>query len=196
MANQIESSLPKEYLQLEYIQTNGNQYIDSQIILNVNSRIEVDARLATTTSATAHVLYGNSYNTNNRLTLNTANNNNSISRFGGKSYTGNLYRSGRHVWSSDKNGVYIDGEIIGEWNGDITDFEHTTSFYILADRTIGVQLKALTGTRIYGLKVYENDNLVADMNPVLQYSTKKPGLYDKINNRFLINIGTDEFTYQ
>ena len=183
---------------LEYIQTDGNQYIDSQIKLNGNSRIEVDARLTTSTSITSYVLYGNSYDTNNRITLNPANRDDAASRFDNKPYVGNLYRSGRHVWSSDKNGVYINGEIIGKWDGDITDFEHTTSFYILADRIstgTGVQLKALTGARIYGLKVYENGELVADMVPVLQYSTKKPGLYDKINNRFLINIGTGEFTY-
>lgn len=186
-----------DYMTLEYIQTNGNQYIDSQIILNKNSRIEVDARLTTSTSTTAYVLCGNSYDTNNRITINPANADTTVSRFGGKPYTGNLYRSGRHVWSSDKNGVYIDGEIIGEWEGDVTDFEYTTSFYILADRTsTGVQLKALTGTRIYGLKVYENGELVADMIPVLSVSQNRPGLYDKINNKFLVNEGTGEFTYQ
>lgn len=37
--------------------------------------------------------------------------------------------------------------------------------------------------------------LVANMTPALRNS-KKPGLYDDINNRFLTNIGTDEFTYQ
>lgn len=187
-----------DYMTLEYIQTNGNQYLDSQILLNGNSRIEVDARATTSTSTTSYVLCGNSYDTNNRITLNPTNRVDATSRFDGKPYTGNLYRSDRHVWSSDKNGVYIDDEIIGEWDGDITDFEHTTSFYILADRIstgTGVQLKALTGARIYGLKVYENDNLIADMIPVLQYSTKKPGLYDKVNQRFLVNQGTGEFTY-
>ncbi len=188
-----------DYMTLEYIQTNGNQYLDSQIVLSANSRIEVDARPTTSTSTTSYVLYGNTYNSNNRITLNPTNGDTATSRFDGKPYVGNLYRSGRHVWSSDKNGVYIDGEIIGEWDGDITDFEHTTSFYILADRIstgTGYQLRALTGARIYGLKVYEDGELVADMVPVLQYSTKKPGLYDKINDRFLANIGEGEFTYQ
>jgi hypothetical protein len=186
----------KDYMTLEYIQTNGNQYIDSQIKLNWNSRIEIDARPSSSTAD--YTLWGNAYDVNTRTIFSTSNKDTAVSRFGGKSYTGNLYRSGRHVWSSDKNGVYIDGEIIGKWGSDVTNFEHTTSFYILANRIstgTGVQLKASSGTRIYGLKVYENDTLVADMVPALNISQSRPGLYDKVNNRFLTNIGTGEFTY-
>lgn len=181
---------------MEYIHTNGNQYIDSQIILNSNSRIEVDARLTTSTFTTSYFLFGCSYDTNNRITMNPTNGN-SKTRFNGALFTGNLYREGRHIWASDKNGIYIDGEKAGEWDITPSEVQHTESFYILADRgTTGVQLIALTGARIYGLKVYKNNTLIADMIPALSISKSKPGLYDKVNKRFLTNIGTGEFTYQ
>lgn len=185
------------YMTLEYIQTNGKQYIDSQINLNGNSRIEVDARPTTSTSTTAYVLCGNSYDTNNRITINPTNVNNSTSRFNGAKFVGNLYKEGRHTWATDKNGLYIDGKKVGEWDTAPSEIQHTESFYILADRgTTGAQLIALTGARIYGLKVYKNNTLIADMIPALSISQSKPGLYDKVNKRFLTNIGTGEFTYQ
>lgn len=195
--NRDEFKVFGDYMILECIKTNSKQYIDSQIKLNINSRIEVDASPTTSTATNDYALCGNSYDTKNRITINPANKNTAISKFGEKSYTGNLYRPGRHTWAADKNGLYIDGEKVGEWGGDVTDFEHTTSFYILADRTsTGVQSKALTGTRIYGLKVYENGELVANMVPALSVSQKRPGLYDITNDRFLVNIGEGEFTYE
>jgi hypothetical protein len=148
------------------------------------------------------VLIGSSYDKdnsdNNRITINPTNGNTYITRFNGAKYTGNLYREGRNRWAVDNRGIYINDEKVADWDVTPSDFQHTHSFYILADRIstgTEVQFKALTGARIYGLKVYENDILIADMVPVLQYSTKKPGLYDKINDRFLTNKGEGEFTY-
>jgi hypothetical protein len=158
--------------------------------------------VGTSTSTTTYVLIGSSYDkdnsNNNRITISPSNKDTEITRFNGAKYTGNLYREGRNRWAVDNDGIYINDEKVADWDAAPSDFQHTTSFYILADRIstgTGVQSKALTGARIYGLKVYENDILIADMVPVLQYSTKKPGLYDIKNDRFLANIGTGEFTY-
>lgn len=194
---------PGGYMALGYIQTNGNQYLDSQILLNGNCKVEIDARPTTSTSTSAYFFIGSSYDTdnsnNNRISINPTNIYNANTRFNGAVYKGNLYREGRNKWAVDNRGIYINDEKVADWDVTPSDFQHTHSFYILADRIstgTGVQLKALTGTRIYGLKVYKNGELVADMIPALQYSTKKPGLYDTVNKRFLANIGEGEFTYQ
>lgn len=48
-------------------------------------------------------------------------------------------------------------------------------------------------SRIYYLKIYENDNLVHDYIPVLKNNI--PAMYDKITKQFLYNSGTGSFSY-
>lgn len=195
----IEEFAPDQYTLLDYIQTDGGQYINSRIILDSNCKIEVNATLVSSTSS--YVLFGNSYDgtnsENNRITCNVCNLDASTSRFNGAEFKGNLYREGRHTWAIDSNGLYIDDIKVGDWNTDPVEFTHASSFYIFGDRRSdgSVELRAKAGTRIHWVKVHKNNELVAEMVPALRNS-KKPGLYDTINKRFLTNIGTGEFTYR
>jgi hypothetical protein len=40
---------------------------------------------------------------------------------------------------------------------------------------------------LYGMKIYKNDVLIADLVPAIRDSDTKPGLYDLINEKFLVN---------
>ena len=50
--------------------------------------------------------------------------------------------------------------------------------------------------KLYKLKIYdENDTLVRHFIPVIRKADNKPGMYDKVTGNFYTNLGTGEFTY-
>ena len=191
------------FIKLSYIKTNGSQRLDSGITLDSDYRVEIDAQLGN--GSLKWMLFGNIEN-DNAFELNGANTGNTANRttrFGNAECTSNLYRAARTKYAVDKTGIYIYDEQsvewkkIGSWDATPNNFTHANSFYILSERNgDSVQYSARQETCLYGLKVYRNDNLIADMVPRISLSHGRPGLYDKINDRFLINIGTGEFTYQ
>ena len=59
--------------------------------------------------------------------------------------------------------------------------------------TIGTsKVYRLTNTKIYGVKIYRNDILEADIIPVIDLNDTIC-MYDKVSNRFLYNAGTGNF---
>lgn len=196
----LENIDGNKYIKVSYIQTNGDQYLDSGIVLDSNCRVEVDALLGD--GSLKWMLFGNTGDTNNIMPIelngaNTGNAANRTTRFGDTTNTNNIYSygSGKRTYAVDKTGIYIDDKKV-DWQGTPSDFSHETSFYILAERYGDtVANKARTGTQIYGVRVYKNGDLIADMIPRISIFHGQPGLYDRINKRFLTNIGTGEFTY-
>lgn len=182
------------YSPLFYLQTDGSQYIDSGVALSDNCEIEITASVPYNMSG-ARALIGNSEE-GSRVILNLQSAASSKSYFGGADFASNLTKYEVPVtYRMDKTGIYVQGEKLGNWSK-VPDFDHQRSFYIFAERTdSGAQNIALAGAKIYNIKLRKNNALIADMVPQLNISQNKPGLYDKINNRFLTNIGTGEFIY-
>lgn len=48
--------------------------------------------------------------------------------------------------------------------------------------------------KMYYFKIYDGSTLIRDFVPMFQISTRKYGLYDKVNNVFYPSIGPDEFS--
>ena len=48
--------------------------------------------------------------------------------------------------------------------------------------------------QLYGCKIWDDDILVRNFVPCYRVSDNKPGLYDLVNDEFLTNSGTGEFT--
>lgn len=182
------------YSPLFYLQTDGNQYIDSEVALSDNCEIEITASVPYNMSG-AKALIGNSEE-GSRVILNLQSAASSKSYFGGAEFASNLTKYEVPVtYRMDKTGIFVQGEKLGNWS-EVPDFDHQRSFYIFAERTdSGAQNIALAGAKIYNIKLRKNNTLIADMVPQLNISQNKPGLYDKINRRFLTNIGTGEFIY-
>lgn len=194
------------YTPIEYLESTGNTatYINTGIKPNYRTtKIEVDAvlELATGKYDTAGVLFGlRQYPTYTIGIRDVGTNNEQYFQFGSERYfkqdTGFLYGS-RHVFVLSKNGFSIDDTFFSYSRE--YDFEQSTyDIYMFAcnddyQSTINnPKPRSYTPAKIYYFKIYDNDILVRDFIPVLDYN-KIPCMYDKVENKFYYNQGTGDF---
>ena len=191
--------VPEEYRQVEYIQSNGNQYIDTGVYLleEDKNEIEMEFTIIHTTWRNSNypVIFGTrSSNHNPDQMVIMREQDRSFFRVECGNYInyGNIfpYTSGEKYTIKWSNGHL-------KFNNNIYKIDcstKTTSAYPLALFTLndGGNYKAYnshTGTKkIYYAKIKINNTLVRDFVPVYRKSDNVAGLYDTVNNVFYNNI--------
>ena len=194
--------LPAEYQEVEYIQSNGTQYIDLNIVATSIQRQYIEFGWG---SGSPRVLNG-SYDKN--LT--------------DGSFSGLVYISGhprlfiypaaspsidcgylppqdytKQYYDIDMRGdaycCNINGTIyIGEQNKNIST---TLSMYLLYCHTVDDYYSSQKARgRLFSYKLWQNNNLVRDLVPCYRKADGVIGLYDLVNGTFYTNAGTGSFT--
>ena len=188
--NASQNILPSEYTQLDYIKTNGNQYIDTGVYGNLN--IEIEIKASRMTLDTANQLLFGSIGNNYSITINLGSAN--TTRFGTKSYSLKAYdyitADRPSIFICNKNGITIDGTLTGSFN-ETNDFTTETTLLLMTAQNGSTKLIG----KIYYCKIYDNGVLIRNFIPCYRNSDEEAGLYDLINNIFYTNQGTDEFVY-
>ena len=98
---------------------------------------------------------------------------------------------GRHTISADKNGIVIDGTVALTTNN-TEEFQSTHPMSIFAGG--GETSQDGDYWRIYNFIIYENDEVVRHFIPCLN-ENDEPCMYDVINKNAYTNAGTGEFYY-
>lgn len=173
------TGIPKEYTQVEYIESTGTQFIDTNITISkaVPSCMEYDMQVMSWndgySGANGYLqLQANSsyINTSSRCNVkvdynsgktNYYNNDNLVLTKDWSSYNG----------SSVKVGIFKLGDASNTWHSSTSNFS----------------------MRLYSLKIWYNNAMYRYYIPVKRNSDGKPGLYDMINKVFYVNSGTNEF---
>ena len=182
------------YLQLEYLEATGTQYIDTGIYGNQDTALEADVdvqtdsyqRVSGTFNDTAKAItlgWNSSVDTSKPLTI----------RFGDQSLgNANIPRLpyGRNIIKLDKNGYYINGTQVKTIEN-VTDFETTGTIWIF---NTNPSTGPMSG-KIYNLKIYDGKKVSHNYIPALRKSDMKPGMFDKVTGNFYTNVGTGEFKY-
>ncbi len=181
--------LPDGYTRLQYIQSSGTQYIDTQYTGNQNTEI-IAKSLATTTG---RYIYGVATSSNTRaITAYISSSGNwrmsssATAVSNSTAYTLNKIHNTKH----NKNGVWVDGVQIGSYTS-ITNF--TTPNYLVI---FGVNTGTPTGQsgiRIYSLSIKENNVLKRNFIPA-KNSSNVLGMFDTVSGTFFTNAGTGTFT--
>lgn len=180
--------LPDDYIQLEYIQSNGNQRINSELIMKVS--IKIDCKFQTT-NVGGNVLYG------------TSTSNNELTAWGGSS--GYYWRFGKIASSptpnytptninhvvQDKNGIIINNVKQSTYSGSFT-FTNSELIYIFGHPKQTSYGNA--SMKLYSFKMYDNDILVRNFIPSKRKSDNVIGMYDMVSMQFFTNSGTGSFT--
>ena len=175
------SRLPSEYQEVEYIESDGNQYINSNISCDQNSKVEVEF----SSSATACGVLGSQANAIG-LTLNFSND--SSTRWGTYALFGytSCLDGDRHIIEFSRDGLY-DNKTLA-WTP-------TQNTFTTGDIWVGKINGAGTSNqkKIYYAKIWNNNTLVRDFIPCYRKSDNVIGLYDLVNNQFYTNAGTGTF---
>ena len=172
----------EQYKKVEYIESTGTQYIDTDFVFNNNCRLV----LTGSNFSGACILHAS--NVYNSYGMSISINNGNLYW----SYNGDLKIStnaaGKHTIDGYRSKVIVDGVQI--YN--TTTANTTTTFKeirLFASR-LGVDFGKL---KFFSLQIYDNDVLARDFVPCYRKSDNMAGIYDKVTNVFFTNSGTGTF---
>ena len=194
-----ENPYDRLYTKLEYIESTGTQYIDTNYYLNSND-IKIKTKVYTQDMPTGEQnIIGNQDSMTGRFIL-------------------GLYN--KYIFGYSRNGSKDDNVVSETFNGaNIFDIEvdynysthikqltvngnTTTSNYNNTISNSNVTVKLLRGAddsqyyfigRLYYLQLFNGDYLIRNFVPAVRNSDNAVGLYDEVYDVFYTNSGTGEF---
>lgn len=189
--------LPEGYQELNYIESTGTQYIDTGVIPNPATDVEITAESIESTSATRYLFgvengsarYLISVGASTGVYMFTSGNPNSNRIVSSVNpYT----NPRRHIHKIVDGKYYIDDTLQGELT--IATLQNAPSAWIFAaSNATTVPAGNRSKWRVYACTITQNNELVRDMIPAEHMEDGKVGMFDIANNVFYTNAGTDEF---
>ena len=161
--------------ELEYIQSTGTQYFDTELVVNKSDTYEYEIDALFTSSSwggtNGYMQFNSSISLNNRAKIKVV--------YNGATHVESIYVNNELVSSTDWSNSYSGTDVkIGILKmGDANDSWYTS------DPQIG---------KIYSLYVRKNNILIRDYIPVLDWNGVAC-LYDKVNRKMTYNSGTGLF---
>lgn len=194
-----------KYGLLDYIQSNGSQYISTDMFPSGYEHFLIDfeptENQGDNTWAVAggrrqnitcdgYVIFGNAFG-NTRLDCFGKNADISNTMPLSRHTIEYIFTDSNHVIKYDNNTYQIDGR---------SSVELPYNFTLFAANSSGTVSAGMKG-RFYSFKEWDDSSnldssLIKHYIPVLRYSDSKPGMYDLCNDKFFVNKGSGEFTYE
>lgn len=181
-----DGSAPSGYTLLTYLQSNGNQSIDTGIDINSMSYFELKSAFSSNTnnnnvygvgwsSKESNILFASGYIYN---------------QVGLRNISAN-YDVNDHVYKWDSSGIYIDS-IAGTAN--TSNIPTGARIRLFATAYGGTfDSSRISYAKMYYCKMYDDQTLIRDFIPVKRNSDNVLGMYDLVNDVFYINSGTGSF---
>lgn len=198
--------LPDEYVELEYLQSSGTQYIDTGVVGNLNTEYEITVKNNSSITSGVYAIFGSRTSaTENIITTVCANPLHSIlNDFGDTTTTRQmptrtsaemLHRYKITNGKSQRTLTDLDtgwtDTVTTTYSGSLTT---PTNLYIgYAGSISGISDIANLQGNIYGCKIWNNDTLIRDFVPARRLSDNVLGMYDIVSQQFFTNAGTGEF---
>ena len=195
-----KGKLPIGYKELEYIESTGTQYIDTGVVPNQDTCLEIDYEPSTYSafsglklicgardsdypsstfffSGTYNTIYM-TYGTNDRQTFQVPN--------------------GRHVLKNLKNKIYVDDILKNTYSEQ--SFTLNSSLLIFTGRCPSTNPNHLEGNidarfsqyKLYNFKMYDDTNIIKNFIPCIN-PQGKIGMFDTVTQTFFGNQGTGTF---
>lgn len=189
-SSQATTILPSGYTQVDYLQSDGNQYINTGFNPNNNTSLEIKASNITLVDFLA--LFGSRTGATNQFWNYAGANGGIISRYGTLSYQyATITNSQTFKLKQDKNQIYFNDSLI--YSHATQTFTSTYPVFLFGVNDTGTKTYGMSG-RIYYTKIWDNGILVRYMIPCKRNSDNVLGMYDIVNNIFYGNAGTGVFT--
>ena len=187
---EIQTLLPSTYQQVEYIESTGTQFIDTGIVAGVGARWEIKYTYINSASQSQNGASSTSNLNSSRFVF--ANINNSLYMAIGISFSWSKpldYNPHIYILDKPNNKTWIDSESRIVLNGFTSSLK---TLYIFHRNTDTPENFKHNG-KCYYSKIYDNNVLIQHLIPCYRKSDAVIGMYDIVNNTFIINIGTGTF---
>lgn len=179
------------YQQVEYIQSTGTQYINTQYIPSSNTSIEIKASSSSTTNVCLYCARGSGHtNTYTAFLL------------GGTSLRVDYYnttysittttRERVYIYKQNKNLVYVDDVLLKTMPE--AEFSSGYNMYLMASHNEENGISNKGPIKLYYCKIWDGETIVRDFIPCYRKSDNVVGLYDTVNDVFYTNAGIGVFT--
>ena len=178
------------YKELEYIESTGEQWIDSDCIFNINSTIE--SKFCFTQNVGYYAVPYGCENSANVLGISSLGPNGIVyTHFGNKrDVTIGASVGNKNIYIQNKDGVWVNGQKKASYTNAIVS-DSSQNIFIFARSGANGSASRISYMKFYYLKIYDNDKIVRDFIPVLD-KNNKPALYDKVEGKFYYNQGNGE----
>lgn len=181
-----------KYTKLEYIESNGTQYIDTGFKHNQDTRVVMNVQpTASSLSSNVFLFDGASGNTTRKGVFYHA----SASKWAvdyksdsNRQYISNTATNANFIIDYDKNVCTINNETI---TFTASTFQSTVNMALFATNYNGT-VQAYVSAKLYSCQIYDNGILIRDFVPALR-SDGIAGLYDAINDKFYVSSGSGNF---
>lgn len=204
---QAKKSEEKEPIWLEYLESDGNQYIDTGVIItssNYRKEITLSNVSAGAGSLSPYAVMGsqtvagggarNPYlalNTQNKLAVGYA-----TTAGGTSSYTFDNPTSATAFVLERQANTFTFTNGTTTYNTDYTGDKDVSGYteWIFA---LNIDYsKYSASVKVYSYRLYIDDVLVRDLRPCLHPTTRRPAMYDMVEKKYYYNQGTGEFKYE
>lgn len=191
-----EKGLPEGYLELEYIQSSGTQYIDTGFKPNQNTRIVMDVQLINPGSSYQAVFGTRRVTATESLNaifvfydITTKKISSDYSKGSNRHAFSEINPADRIKVDYDKNKTTINA-VAFEWSKETFQCEYP--LYLLCSNTNG-SAQFISSAKLWSCKIYDGETLVRNFVPC-KNEQDVIGLYDFVTETFFPNKGTGSFT--
>ena len=192
--------LPDEYQEVDYIESTGSQRINTTYIPKTNTSFELDLSFSGSYGTTGGNGFLSSVEGDYTFSFNfgaNATQNNTIFPWINKTYSSgatvksfvitDAIRTKRNTLKYS-NGTVTYGSVTK--STDKKSINHTTPIYLFGTKTANFSRYDM---KVYRLKFYEGDILVADYVPCYRVSDGRTGLFDIVGRYFVDSLSDSEF---
>lgn len=190
------------YKELEYIQFNGNQFINTNVgstnATRVLTKIFLDTNQPSAISDAVSIFGNRSTDSSRNFSLWKINKNAFRADYGNTRQYINLIPEGDFEIDFNKNIVNINdtqtilNSSLGEFS--TNDLLRIASNYNrVADYSENLNDARRFSGKLYYFKIYNQNNLIRDFIPAKRVNDSAIGLYDNVENVFYLNEGSDSF---
>ena len=190
--------------ELQYIESEGNQYIDTLYKPNENTKVDIIMQ-SIDWGEYKNVFGVRTYSSN------ISTNRYAIWLYSDKSFYFHIGKDEQRINSQfnnsytntkfhliTENGKIVIKDLVNNYEVETYDFDKVGNFKTDYNLVIGAlsnsnSIVNLCKYKLYSLKIYEGNNLIRDYIPVHNIILNSYGLYDKIEGKFYRNNGTDNF---
>lgn len=179
--------LPEIYQEVEFIQSTGTQFIDTDFIPNQDTGVYLDFQLM---EIYGSFLFGTRIDTGTQAYTFNISGGNFVTVYGTKIMGFISADTNRHIYIREKNIARLDHIRV---NNSVQTFNAPYSLLLLATNQQNNYGYLPSKAKVYSFKIYDNETLIRDFIPCYRKSDNVAGMYDIANNKFYTNAGTGDF---
>lgn len=180
------SILPDGYIQLDYIQSSGTQYIDTGFKPNQNTKFEVDLAI---TNTSCHVFGARTSYLNKAFVLFWASNSDFCIQMANSKFNGGAFdTTKRYKVTMTSSQLFLDDSLQVSYS--VGDFQCEQNAWLMSCYSSSASEYA--SGKLYSAKIYDGDTLVRNFIPC-KNSSEVVGMYDLVNSKFYGNSGSGSF---